>query len=173
MKRQNKKVPKKTKYTKLKTVKSSSKKKSYKQNTKQNYKAHIDITDKSILEFKKNKSISIISKSSDLKTSKIGELYEVKPIYDNMNRICSMKIQSKTEKNNPIPKNITKQLCNCLFEKNKKITVAELEERINKKEDTPASACITILDNYYNKNKKHSVSSGNIKSNRTSRNLTV
>ena len=131
--------------------------------TKTDYRVNIDITDKSILDFKKNKSISIVSKPSDLKSSKIGELYEVKPIHDNMHRICNLKIQAKTEKTNPLPKNISKQLCNCLFEKNKKLTVAELEERVNKREETPASSCITILDNYNHKNSK-SISSKSISS---------
>lgn len=114
---------------------------------------HLDITDQSLIDFKKSKSITVVSKLSDLKTSKIGELYDVKPIHDNMHRLCNLKIHAKSQKHIPIPKNISRNLCDCLFEKNKKLSIAELEERVNKREDTPASECIQILDNYI---KKHS-----------------
>ena len=113
----------------------------------------IDITDKSLLDFKKTKSISVASKISDLKSSKIGELSEVKPIHDNMHKLCLLKMQAKTDKSNiPIPKKINKDICECLFEKNKSLTIAELEKRVLNRYDTPASECITILDKYIEKN---------------------
>lgn len=109
---------------------------------------HLDITDQSLIDFKKSKSISVVSKMSDLKSSKIGELYDVKPIHDNMHRLCNQKIHAKSQKHIPLPKHISRSICDCLFEKNKTLTIAELEDRVSKKEDTPASECIQILDNY-------------------------
>jgi hypothetical protein len=130
-------------------------------------KVYLDMTDKSLLDFKKAKSISIASKISDIKSSKIGELYDVKPIHDNMHRLCLIKVQGKASKETPIPKKISKEICECLFEKNKDLSIAELEKRVSTRLDTPASQCITILDNYLEKNanttskksSKHSTSS--------------
>jgi len=119
---------------------------------------HLDITDKSLLDFKKTKSISVASSISDLKTSKIGEFYEVKPIRDNMQRLCLVKIQGKSSKEVPIPKNVSKDICECLFEKNKELSYAELEKRVLTRNETPASACITILDKYLEKNSRKSKS---------------
>ena len=121
----------------------------------------LDITDKSLIDFKKTKSISVASKISDLKSSKISELYNVKPIHDSMQKLCLLKMQAKTDKSNiSIPKNINKEICNCLFEKNKSLSIAELETRVLNRHETPASACITILDNYIEKNVSKTKSSG-------------
>lgn len=120
---------------------------------------HLDMTDKSLLDFKKAKSISVASKISDLKSSKIGELYDVKPIHDNMHRLCIIKLQGKAAKHSPITKKVSKDICECLFEKNKDLSIAELEKRVTTRLDTPASSCITILDKYLEKNKNSSKSS--------------
>lgn len=121
----------------------------------------LDITDKSLIDFKKTKSISVASKISDLKSSKIGELYNVKPIHDSMEKLCLLKMQAKTDKSNvSIPKNINKEICTCLFEKNKSLSIAELETRVLNRIETPASTCITILDNYIEKHKGKKKSSG-------------
>ena len=69
----------------------------------------LDITDKSLIDFKKTKSISIASSIADLKSSKIGELYDVKPVHDNMQRLCQNKIQSKSLKTTPISKSNAKK----------------------------------------------------------------
>jgi len=119
----------------------------------------LDVTDKSLLDFKKNKSISVISKISDLKSSKIGELYDVKPIHDNMHRLCILKLHGKSSKEKPIPKSVSKNICECLFEKNKQLSIAELEHRVSKRHDTPASECINILDKYHEQNARKSSSS--------------
>ena len=116
---------------------------------------HLDMTDKSLLDFKKAKSISVASSITDLKSSKIGELYDVKPVHDNMHRLCLLKIQAKASKDIPIPKQVSKDICECLFEKNKELTIDELEKRITSRVDTPASQCITILDNYLQNNTKN------------------
>jgi hypothetical protein len=62
-------------------------------------------------------------------------------------------MQGKTDKSNiSIPKKINKDICECLFEKNKSLSIAELEKRVLNRHDTPASECITILDKYIEKN---------------------
>jgi len=117
----------------------------------------LDMTDKSLLDFKKTKSISVASKISDLKSSKIGELYDVKPIHDNMHKLCLLKLQAKTDKSNiPIPKKTNKDICECLFEKNKGLRIAELEMLVKQRMDTPASSCVSILDKYLGNQSKTS-----------------
>jgi hypothetical protein len=129
----------------------------------------LDITDKSLLDFKKTKSISVASSISDLKSSKIGELYDVKPIRDNMQRLCLVKIQGKSSKEVPIPKNVSKDICECLFEKNKELSYAELENRVLTRNETPASECITILDKYLEKNSSKHKSTKSTTSSKTTR----
>lgn len=111
----------------------------------------LDMTDKSLQDFKSSKSISVATTIDDVKSSKIGELYDVKPIHDNIHRICQKKVQGKYLKENPhaiIPKNLSKQLCNCLFEKNSGLRIVDLEKLVKNKMETPASSCITILDQH-------------------------
>jgi hypothetical protein len=72
-----------------------------------------------------------------------------------------LKLQGKSSKETPIPKSISKNICECLFEKNKNLSIAELEHRVSKRYDTPASECITILDNYNEKNARKSSSKSN------------
>ena len=40
------------------------------------------------------------------------------------------------------------KLCHCLFEKNTKLTVEQLENKIKQKLHTPGSECIKILDKF-------------------------
>jgi len=152
---------------KKKTLKN---KKMFEQKDADKFNLDLDITDKSLLDFKKTKSISVASKISDIKSSKIGELYDVKPIHDNMHKLCLLKLQGKTDKSNiPIPKKINKDICECLFEKNKSLSIAELEKRVLNRYETPASECITILDKYIEKNNKSSKSSKSSKSPKSSK----
>jgi hypothetical protein len=110
----------------------------------------MDYTDKSLLDFRKQKSISVATTITDIKSSKIGELYEVKPIHDNIQRLCQLKLQGKAlkEDTEPLPKHISKRVCDCLFEKNQKLRIIDLEKMVKNKVETPASGCITILDSY-------------------------
>ena len=110
----------------------------------------LDLTDKSLIDFQKSKSISVATTEADIKSSKIGELYEVKPIHDNIQRICQLKLQGKISKESKmqLPKYVGKQLCECLFEKNKGLRIAELERLVKQRVDTPASSCVSILDKY-------------------------
>lgn len=138
---------------KKKSSKSKKIQKNFQKKSEKQFNFDLDIADKSLLDFKKTKSISVASKISDLKSSKIGELSDVKPIHDNMHKLCLLKMQGKTDKSNmSIPKKINKDICECLFEKNKSLSIAELEKRVLNRHDTPASECITILDKYIEKN---------------------
>ena len=112
--------------------------------------------EKSLLDLLKSKNISAATSVSSIKSkSHISDIYDYKPLHDKINMMCSKKIIDKEPKLN---KKTSKQICECLFNKNKNLTITELESRINKKKDTPSSECIIILDNYmktlkkYNKN---------------------
>jgi len=110
---------------------------------------NLDMTDKSLQDFKSSKSITVATTKSDITSSKIGELYEVKPINENIQRLCQIKIAGKIAKEYPnenIPKHVSKQICKCLFEKNSNLRIIELEKLIKTRMETPASSCINILD---------------------------
>jgi len=117
---------------------------------KDNTEINLDLSDQSLLDFKQSKSISIATKSSDIKSSRLGELYSVKSIHDSIMRLCQNKVQAKASKHTgtTIPKSVSKDICNCLFEKNKGLTVTELEKKIEQHDETPASSCISILDKH-------------------------
>ena len=117
---------------------------------KTNDSVQLDLSDQSLLDFKQSKSISIATKSSDIKSSRLGELYSVKSIHDSIMRLCQNKVQAKASKHagTSIPKSVSKDICNCLFEKNKGLTVTELEKKIEQHDETPASSCISILDKH-------------------------
>ena len=136
----------------IKATKSKNSKKNIKSNNSSK-------SQKSILDFKKEKYISVASKISDIKSSvsHIGELYDVKELHDMMNKMCADNIITKEiqEDGLRLTKKASKNICNCLFEKNKNLTINDLESRIKNKKDTPGSKCITILDNYINTHKKH------------------
>lgn len=109
---------------------------------------------KSITDFKKSKSISIISTMTDLKKkSTVGELYDVDELQKIMNSRCNKNVSKKIVEGVEMKK-ISKNICNCLFEKNKNLNLYELEERLNNKLDTPGTECIKIVDNYVSKNSK-------------------
>ena len=116
----------------------------------------LDMTDKSLRDFQASKSITVATTKSDITSSKIGELYEVKPIQENMQRLCQLKVAGKMAKEFPkgkIPNQASKQICKCLFEKNSGLRIAELEKLVKTKIDTPASSCISILDQYSKKSR--------------------
>jgi hypothetical protein len=130
----------------------------------------LDFTDKSLIDFQKSKSISVATTKSDIKSSKIGELYSVKPIHDNIQRLCQLKIHGKSikEDKEPVPKHIAKKLCECLFEKNQGLRIGDLENLVKNHIETPASSCISILDNYKS-NKRSSKRSSKSSSKRSSK----
>ena len=116
----------------------------------------LDLTDKSFLDFKKSKNISINTKLSSIKESTIGELYDTKILYDSINKLCLKKVSSKGLL---LTKKVSKDICNCLFDKNKNLSVNELENKVLSKTETPGSQCIKVLDNFLLKNKVRSKSS--------------
>lgn len=116
-------------------------------------------TNKTINDFKKTKSISIISAMNDLKSkSTVGELYNVDELKKIMNNRC-INIVNKKVVEGVNMKKISKDICNCLFEKNKNLSLQELEERMKYKTETPGTECIKIIDNYVIKNKINKSSS--------------
>ena len=113
------------------------------------YEIDLDMTDKSLRDFQASKSITVATTKSDITSSKIGELYDVKPIHENIQNLCQLKVAGKIAKEYPneeIPKHVPKHICKCLFEKNSGLRIAELEKLVKSRMDTPASSCITILD---------------------------
>ena len=151
----NKNKKKNSKKHSKKNSKTNSKKK-FKNKSKKNekqYVSELSLEDQSLVDFKKSKSFSVATSLSEYKSkSHIGEIYDYKPLHDKINMMCSKKIIDKEPKLN---KKTSKQICECLFNKNKNLTITELETRINKKKDTPSSECIIILDNYMKTLKKH------------------
>lgn len=119
-----------------------------------------NLSDKSSLDnFIKSKSISGTSNPSDIKKSSyIGEVYGVKDLHNKIQHMCITKVSNKKIKNLNLNKKIGKQICECLFDKNKDLSISDLETRVLNKKHTPGSECIKILDNYVDKNKKKSSS---------------
>jgi len=108
----------------------------------------------SLIDFKKDKSFTILTKPSEIKSStNIGEFYNLLEIHDNINKSCLNKVKDKEINGIKLNKPVAKKICNCLFEKNKNITIEKLEEKVNKKKQTPASSCIKILDDFLKTNK--------------------
>jgi len=128
-----------------------------------------DFTDKSLSNFKNLHSLTLTtSTSSNLKTSKLGDIYDVKQIGDKMNKLCEDKLNSKSVNDIQLNTHVSKKICKCLFEKNKHLTINDLEYRINNRHDTPASHCITILDKYAQKTHKPCVQNLHNKQNNAS-----
>jgi hypothetical protein len=110
---------------------------------------------KSSLDFTKSKSLTILSKSSDIKsTTSVGEFYNLIDTYDTINKNCINKVKEKVVDGIKLNKNIAKDICTCLFEKNKDLTIEELERKTKEKIHTPGSSCISILDKFVNNEKK-------------------
>ena len=127
-----------------------------KENKNDNY--ELDLSNKSFLDFKKSKSISITTKLSSIKESKIGEIYDTKILYDGINKLCVKKVSNKGLS---LTKKASKDICNCLFHKNRNLSVNELEKKVLSKIETPGSQCIKVLDKFLLKNKVKSKSSKN------------
>ena len=108
----------------------------------------------SLVDFKKSKSLTILSKPSDIKSiTSVGEFYNLLDIHDNINKNCINKIKGKVIDGVQLNKKIGKNICDCLFEKNKDLTIEKLETDTNKKIQTPGSSCIYILDKFIKEEK--------------------
>ena len=161
-------MPKTTKnYKKNNKVKKSRKSKQHKQN-KQSKSSKQSITKNktksktltsiasmsSLLDFKKNKSLTTLSKPSDIKSmTSVGEFYNLLEMHDNINKHCINKVKTKVVDGIQLNKKVSKDICNCLFEKNKNLSIEKLEEKTNKKINTPGSSCISILDKFIQEEK--------------------
>jgi hypothetical protein len=108
----------------------------------------------SLLDFKKNKSLTTLSKPSDIKSmTSVGEFYNLLEMHDNINKHCINKVKTKVVDGIQLNKKVSKDICNCLFEKNKNLSIEKLEEKTNKKINTPGSSCISILDKFIQEEK--------------------
>ena len=148
-------MPKKNK--KQKQVKSKNKiKKQSKKNKLQgvnNYDKELSLEEQSLLDFKASKSFSVATSISEYKSkSLIGDIYDYKPLHDKINNICINKVITKEPSLN---KKISKELCECIFDKNKNLSIRELESRLSTKKDIPSINCIKLYDNYIQKTKKN------------------
>ena len=106
----------------------------------------LSLEDRSLLDFKQTKSFSVATSLSQYKSkSHIGELYDYKPLHDKINNLCINKITTKEPSLN---KKNSKTICECLFNKNKDLSISDLESRVNQKKDIPSSNCITLFDKF-------------------------
>jgi hypothetical protein len=107
---------------------------------------------KSVLDFKNAKSISALSDLSSLKNTQVGELYELYPIGKEMLNLCVKKMMKKKyimpniDEHKNISKKLATSTCKCLFEKNKNLSINELEDMVLSMSPTPGSECIKVLD---------------------------
>ena len=108
----------------------------------------------SLLDFKKSKSLTTLSKPSDIKSmTSVGEFYNLLELHDNINKHCINKVKIKIVDGIQLNKKVSKDICNCLFEKNKNLSIENLEEKTNNKINTPGSSCISILDKFIQEEK--------------------
>jgi hypothetical protein len=109
----------------------------------------------SVSDFKDSKLLSYGSSSSDLKSFTINDIILEKPIYNKMVSICKNKLekyQSVIEKKDDeyaktikLNKSKIDKVCGCLLDKNKNLTVNELEKLTKSKHETPGSKCVLLL----------------------------
>ena len=82
-----------------------------------------------------------------IKNKKIGELLNEKPEFLELSHhICRKQMINLPEKD-------AYKICDCLNEKNKDLTVQDLEEAVEKKEETPGSSCVLLYDKAARKSK--------------------
>jgi hypothetical protein len=147
MKSMKSKKTKKTKKTlKKKTLKTIKNTKSIPNDNKNS-----SLEDTSLMDYKKTKSLFSTSSLSTYKTkTHIGEIYDYKPLHDKINSIC---IKNMIKKQPTLNKKISKDICECIFDKNKELSIIDLESRIKNKKYVPSIDCITIYDKFHKKNK--------------------
>jgi len=146
---------KKTKYSNQYKRTKTHKNKKHKKVSNTNKKSDVNTsTLTSILDYKKNKSLTTFSKPSDIKSAtSVGEFYNLLEIHDNINKNCINKVKLKVVDGIQLNKKVGKDICNCLFEKNKNLNIKTLEEKIQNKIHTPGSSCISILDKFVKEEK--------------------
>lgn len=149
---------KKTKKTKKNKLSNSSTKSSSKSSTRE-----------SLLDFTNSKSLTSLSKSSDIKsTTSVGDFYNLIDTYDIINKNCINNVKDRSVNGIKLNKKVGKDLCSCLFEKNKDLTIDELEKKTKDRIHTPGSSCISIIDKFIN-NEKYKKKSKSSKSSKSSK----
>ena len=114
---------------------------------------------KELSKFRESKSISIASRLTDIKQTSVGELTDYKPIHDILINQCVEKMHQRRyllptsdgSESKHIPKLLATKACSCLFEKNKDLSINELEAKVLNKLETPGSICINVLDKHFEK----------------------
>ena len=100
----------------------------------------------SLLDYKTKKSFSVATSLSNYKSKTyIGEIYDYKPLHDKINNMC---INSLMAKKKNINKKISKNICECIFDKNKELSIIELDNKVKNKKYTPSTECIKIYDKF-------------------------
>ena len=143
---------------------SKSKKQNKSKKSKQSKQLQEDLSleDSSLLDYKTKKSFSSVTSLSNYKSkTHIGEIYDYKPLHDKINNIC---ITNMLKKKPSLNKKISKELCECIFDKNKDLSINDLEKNIESKTYIPSIDCITIYDKFNKKNMKNIKSKSNSKS---------
>jgi hypothetical protein len=147
-----------------KTMKTNKSKKSKKTIKSMSHdKNNFSLEDMSLLDYKKSKSFFSASSLSTYKSkTHIGEIYDYKPLHDKINNIC---IKNMIKKQPILNKKISKDLCECIFDKNKELSIIDLESRVKNKKHIPSIDCITIYDKFNKKNKQNKLNKKSMSSN--------
>jgi hypothetical protein len=104
--------------------------------------------------FRSSKSVSLASRLTGIKDTLVSELIEL-PISESIYKLCSKKLEKlkyinpSTGEKHKITNELANNVCHCLFNKNKDLSISELEKKVTMKVETPASECIKILDKHY------------------------
>jgi len=132
-----------------KTIKKNKSKSNSLSKSKSNSLSKSQSSIKTLSDLQSQKSFSSLSSIKSIKSeTTIGEIYNLSDEQDNINKLCINKLKNKKYNNIQLDKTIAKKLCHCLFEKNTKLTVEQLENKIKQKLHTPGSECIKILDKF-------------------------
>lgn len=140
---------KKSKNRKLKNYKSKNKK------SKKSWSLSNDVLGSDeMTKFRSTKSVSLASRLTGIKDTLVSELIDL-PISESIYKLCSNKLEKlkyinpNTGEKKKITNQLANNVCHCLFNKNKDLSIFELEKKVNMKVETPASECIKILDKHY------------------------
>ena len=126
------------------------KKKNLSKNNKDFKDVSVSLEDVSLLDYKTKKSFSVATSLSNYKSKTyIGEIYDYKPLHDKINNMC---IKNIIKKKPHITTKVSKNICECIFDKNKDLSINDLDTRLKNKNYIPSIDCITIYDKYKPKN---------------------
>ena len=104
---------------------------------------------KTLTNLQSQTSFSSLSSISSIKSDiTIGDIYNSIDTNEDINKLCINKIKNIKYNNIQLDKTIAKNLCHCIFDKNYKLTIDQLENKIKQKLHTPGSECIKLLDKF-------------------------